>query len=206
MPGAPPATSTAPALYLLSSARLRGTSERIAGVTSRCSVSAGSSPMSATTTSPAWKRPGAIASPSLRPWNVTVSVARTAAPPTSPVDASTPDGTSTETTGAPAALTRSIVAAASSRGSPWNPVPKSASTITSACSTAVVSTASRPSSRRIRAAIRPSPPFEPPPQTTAIRRASGNRCITSRATAAPGALHQLRDLVALLRGSRLAAV
>ena len=84
-----------------------------------------------------------------------------------------------------AALIRPIVAAASARGSPWKPVPKSASTITSACSTAIVSTASQPSSRRMRAAIRPSPPFAPLPQTTAIRRASGNRCSTSRATAAP---------------------
>ena len=185
MPGAPPATSTEPALYLLSSARLRGTSARMSAVARRCAVSAGSSPMSATTTSPAWKRPGATASPSLRPWNVTVSAASTAAAAISPVDASTPDGTSTATTGTPAALIRAIVAAASSRGSPRKPVPKSASTITSACSTAVVSTASRPSSRRIRAAIRPSPPFEPPPQTTAMRCASGNRRSTSRATAAP---------------------
>ena len=74
--------------------------------------------MSATTASPVWKRPGATASPALRPWNVTVSVARTASPATSPVEASTPEGTSTETTGAAAALIRSIVAAASSRGSP----------------------------------------------------------------------------------------
>ncbi len=154
-------------------------------MTSRCSVSSGSSPMSETTTSPAWKSPGAAARPTLRPWNVTVSDARTASPATSPVEASTPEGTSTDTTGAPAALIRSIVDAASARGSPWKPVPKSASTITSACSTAVVSTASRPCSRKIRAAIRPSPPLEPPPQTTAIRRASGNRCATSCATAAP---------------------
>ena len=38
-----------------------------------------------------------------------------------------------------------------------------------------VSSASRPASRRMRAAIRPSPPFEPPPHTAAIRRASGKR-------------------------------
>ena len=79
---------------MLSSGRLRGTSVRIAAVASRFSVSACSSPMSATTTSPAWKRPGATASPSLRPWNVTVTAARTAAVAISPVDASTPDGTS----------------------------------------------------------------------------------------------------------------
>jgi hypothetical protein len=74
--------------------------------------------MSATTISPAWKRPGATTSPTLRPWKVTVTAARTASPAISPVEASTPDGMSTETTGAPAELIRSIVAAASSRGSP----------------------------------------------------------------------------------------
>ncbi len=41
--------------------------------------------------------PGATTTPSLRPWNVTVASARTAAPATSPVDASTPDGRSTAT-------------------------------------------------------------------------------------------------------------
>ena len=40
--------------------------------------------MSATTTSPAWKRPGATWSPTLLAWNVTVSDALTAAPTTSP--------------------------------------------------------------------------------------------------------------------------
>ena len=69
--------------------------------------------MSATTTSPAWKRPGATWSPTLLAWNVTVSDALTAAPTTSPVDASTPEGRSTETTGRPQALIRSIIAAAS---------------------------------------------------------------------------------------------
>ena len=55
--------------------------------------------MSATTTSPAWKRPGATAWPTLGAWKVTVSGASTAAPATLPVDASTPDGRSTATTG-----------------------------------------------------------------------------------------------------------
>ena len=63
--------------------------------TSRCSVSTSSSPMSATTTSPAWKRPGATWRPTFGPPNVTVAEARTAAPAISPVEASTPDGTST---------------------------------------------------------------------------------------------------------------
>ena len=82
----------------------RGTSARISGVTSRCSVSAGSRPMSATATSPAWKRPGATASPTFGPCIVTVTSARTAAPATSPVDAFTPEGMSTATTGTPAAV------------------------------------------------------------------------------------------------------
>ena len=73
--------------------------------------------MSATTTSPAWKRPGATWSPTLLAWNVTVSDALTATPATSPVDASTPEGRSTETTGNPQALIRSIIAAASGAGS-----------------------------------------------------------------------------------------
>ena len=112
-------------------------------------------------------------------WNVTVNAALTARPETSPVDASTPDGTSTDTTGAPESLMRSIRAAASARGVPWKPVPKRASTTTSAPSTASVSTASRPASRRTRAATLPSPPFEPPPQTTANRLAYGNTRMAS---------------------------
>ena len=87
--------------------------------------------MSATWTSPAWKRPGATTSPTLRPWNVTVAAAATAAPATSPVEASTPEGRSIANTGAAAAFIRAISAAASSRGSPAKPVPKSASTIAS---------------------------------------------------------------------------
>ena len=79
-------------------------------VTSRCAVSRGSSPMSTTMTSPAWKRPGPTTSPTLRPCIVTVTSASTAAPSTSPVEAFTPDGMSTASTGAPDALIRSIVA------------------------------------------------------------------------------------------------
>src|SRR5437762_689848 len=84
---------------------------------------------------------------------VTVTSARTAAPATSPVDAFTPDGMSTATTGAPAPLIRSISAAVSSRGAPFIPVPSSASTIRSGRS----STISRPSELRISPAIFPSP-------------------------------------------------
>jgi hypothetical protein len=118
MPGAPPTTRTLPAEYLLSRGLLAGTSPTMSRVTSAFAVSAGVRPMSATTTSPARYRPGATASPTLRPWNVTVSFASTAAPGTSPVDASTPEGMSTETTVTPEALIRSISLAASSRGAP----------------------------------------------------------------------------------------
>jgi hypothetical protein len=116
---------------------------------------------------------------------VTVRSARTATPSTSPVEASTPEGRSTATTGTPVPLIRSINAAASARGAPWKPVPKSASTTTSAPSGSSVSSASRPASRISLAATRPSPPFEPRPQTTANRLARGKAASVSRATAAP---------------------
>ena len=74
--------------------------------------------MSATTTSPARKRPGAISVPTFGPCIVTVTVACTQAPAISPVEAFTPEGRSTATTGLPVALIASIVRAASSRGSP----------------------------------------------------------------------------------------
>jgi NAD(P)H-hydrate repair Nnr-like enzyme with NAD(P)H-hydrate epimerase domain len=47
-PGVPPTTTTCPDVYLLPSGLRRGTSSRISLVTRACSVSAGSSPMSAT--------------------------------------------------------------------------------------------------------------------------------------------------------------
>ena len=147
--------------------------------------------MSATRTTPARKRPGATSSPTLRPWKVTVASARTAAPATSPVEASTPDGRSMANTRAPLVLIRSISDAASARGSPVNPVPKSASTITSgspsSVSPAFASTirVSRPARSRCAAITRPSPPFEPPPQTTVQRRASGNSSSAVSAAAPP---------------------
>ena len=87
--------------------------------------------------------------------------------------------------GAAASFIRPISSAASGRGSPWKPVPKSASTTTSYPSRSSVSSATCPASRSTRAATRPSPPFEPPPQTHAKLRAAGNASIASRATAAP---------------------
>ena len=60
-------------------------------------------------------------------WKVTVTVARTARAQTTPVEASTPEGTSTLTMGAPQALAASIASAIAPRGSPVKPVPSSAS-------------------------------------------------------------------------------
>ena len=62
--------------------------------------------MSATSTVPAWALPGLIHSPGLAAWKVTVTLACTAAAATSPVEASTPLGTSTLSTLAPAAAER----------------------------------------------------------------------------------------------------
>ncbi len=74
--------------------------------------------MSATSTVPEWALPGLIHSPGLAAWKVTVTWAWTAAPATSPVEASTPLGTSTLSTAAPAVSSASIARATSPRGSP----------------------------------------------------------------------------------------
>jgi hypothetical protein len=131
VPGVGPTTSTEPARYFVLVRSLRGTASSAVAGTSACSCSECTSPIGATCTEPAWKRPGATASPTFAAPNVTVAVARIAAPGTSPVEASTPEGTSTETTGFPLALISSIIRAASSRGSLRRPIPSSASTITS---------------------------------------------------------------------------
>ena len=86
--------------------------------------------MSITVTSPECALPGEIHSPGLAAWKVTVASARTAAPAISPVEASTPLGTSQAHTKAPpAALIAAIADRAGSRGSPLKPVPRMASTI-----------------------------------------------------------------------------
>ena len=84
---------------------LGGTRSRISSRTSRCrrlGLPRGRCRRSATV--PAWNRPGATCSPTFGPWKVTVAPASTAAPAISPVEASTPDGTSTATTGRPSAV------------------------------------------------------------------------------------------------------
>ena len=152
-------------------------------------------PISITSTRPAWKAPGATCSPIFEPWKVPVTSARTASPSTSPLEASTPEGTSQATTGASCALIAAMAPATGSRGAPENPVPNSASTTTpepssrsgangsggapgsrssiaagspeSSSTGATASTSTtRPSSRSSRATTRPSPPLLPLPITT----------------------------------------
>ena len=157
------------------------------------------------------------------------------APATSPVEASTPDGTSAATTGAAAALIASITPAAGSRGAPVEPVPSSASTIACApveplrprtagrvagqplellgarrpaASPAATRPARRPRARPARssrAATSPSPPLLPLPQTIAIR--PGRRALGDHAgEPLPRALHQLQRRDALALLDRPASV
>jgi hypothetical protein len=86
-------------------------------------------PMSITWTAPACALPGEIQSPGLARWKVAVAAARTAAPGTSPVEASTPLGTSAAITLPRAAPTSPITPATGSLGAPVAPVPRSASMI-----------------------------------------------------------------------------
>ena len=88
--------------------------------------------MSATTTRHAALRPGSTAVPSLRPWKQTVTSARTAAPTTAPVEPSTPDGTSSATIVPIGGRIASMAWATAPRGAPRKPVPRRASTTTSA--------------------------------------------------------------------------
>jgi hypothetical protein len=143
-PREPPATTTLPDVNLVELAPRRGTS---ASTPSPISAAQGSPaapsgmPMSITSTVPAWVLPGLIHSPGLARWNVAVRTAWTAGPATSPVEASTPLGTSAATTGAAAASIASIAERAGSRASPANPVPSTASTIAAAPSRRVASNA-----------------------------------------------------------------
>jgi hypothetical protein len=136
--------------------------------------------MSATCTRPAWNLPGATTRPTLRPWNVTVASASTAAPRTSPVDESTPDGTSTAKTRAGCAFIRSISPAASARGSPAKPAPSSVSPAFASTTRTCL-----PRASRCLAMIRPSPPFAPPPHTTVHECAPCISCAAASAASAP---------------------
>ena len=89
-------------------------------------------PMSTTRTVPERSAPGSSTEPTFAAPNATVRSAQTAEPSTAPVRPSTPEGMSAATTGARAALSASIASSQTPSGSPRKPVPKSASTATSA--------------------------------------------------------------------------
>ena len=130
-PREPPATSTWPEVNLVESGPRRGGSSSTPASISPPAggaVTPSGIPISATRSSPQWRLPGAIRWPSFAAWKATVTVASTATPATSPVEASTPDGMSAATTGASPALIASIASAAGDRGAPPKPVPKIAST------------------------------------------------------------------------------
>ena len=132
-PVEPPQTKTDPAANFVESWARWGTASSTAASISPTDGRTGAPsgmPMSITTVSPAWVLPGEIHSPGLAAWKVTVTWAWTALPATSPVDASTPLGTSQANTsaGPAAALMAAIAARAASRGSPSKPVPRMAST------------------------------------------------------------------------------
>ena len=135
-PGAPPITSTAPAVYFEPPTAFGQAAASVsAPVRSVAAVAWSASrgmPMSATTTRHAALRPGSTAVPSLRPWKQTVTSARTAAPTTAPVEPSTPDGTSSATIVPIGGRIASMAWATAPRGAPRKPVPRRASTTTSA--------------------------------------------------------------------------
>ena len=130
-PREPPARTTWPELNLVEPAPRAGARSRTLGSITPALGSAGAPsgiPIGATRSSPAACFPGAIRCPTLAAWKLTVRSAATAAPSTSPLEASTPEAMSQATTGAPQSLIAAIAAAAGSRGAPLKPVPKIAST------------------------------------------------------------------------------
>src|SRR5215203_795651 len=104
VPREPATTSRAPAEYLWAGSAVRGIFPRreAASVqTTEGSTSAsGGMPISTATTSPACSRPGEITHPTFTACAQTVRSADTATPCTSPFAPSTPEGTSTASTGA----------------------------------------------------------------------------------------------------------
>ena len=154
MPGEPPTTSTPPASYFEPVGERRGTSARSAalhaqgprgpGERDRAGRSAAPPPR------PQQPRPGSIAVPSVRPWNASVSAASIAAPSTRPLRAVHParhvERDDRRRRGRWRAST-SASAAPSSR--PRKPLPKSASTITSASSGARSGTPNAAAAARI---------------------------------------------------------
>ncbi len=156
----PASTPSTPRRYLSDSAVGLGSS---AATSAACSARAagspsqGPSPMSASSTVPAWLAPGSMSRPGFQVPKVTVTSARMAAPATTPVSASTPLGRSTATTMAPSWRARSVRSASSAAGGlspPRPPMPSSPSMIRSARSMAARSSAGpmRPPARRRAAA------------------------------------------------------
>ena len=179
-------------------------------------------PISATTTGPHNCRPGMSRCPGLRRKKVTVRVACTARPFTSPVSPSRPEGTSTASTGLAAALTAAIIRAAAPSTGRDRPAPKIASMIRSApamtsgangsisraqreamaaASPRSVSLSPRrqsrtatPASAMSRAATKPSPPLLPGPQSTTIEPSAGSMRRASSATARPACSISVRPV------------
>ncbi len=197
-PREPPATTTWPDVNFVPAASRPGTSAWTRAVSRPASGSIGAPggiPMSMTRSSPRSCLPGAIQWPGFARANVAVADARTLTPAAAPVDASTPLGMSAATAGASRTAIASIASAARPSGSPRNPVPKIASTMTAASpspatvkgscspsrrrrfsaaspryssgSASVRTRTRRPSWRSSRPATKPSPPLLPFPQTTA---------------------------------------
>ena len=157
-------------------------------------------------------RPGSSRCAGFLRKKVTVSVARTAAPITSPVVPLMPLGRSTASTGAPLALIASIISCGSPFTARLRPAPNSASMINAgfpiACglngstgyfqpraadaaspcrlsrSHSRMTETSRPRAASSAAATKPSPPLLPLPATTTIGPASA-RSIAASATAWP---------------------
>src|SRR6059058_74595 len=96
----PVATPATPRVYLSESLPGCGHHSRMSSAVGTWSAggTSGSSPMSTSSTMPAWAAPRPTSRPGLRQPKVTVTSAVTAAPSTAPVSASTPDGTSTAMT------------------------------------------------------------------------------------------------------------
>jgi hypothetical protein len=184
-PREPPTTSTVPARVLVLVGAAARDRARISAVTRRCSVSDVLEPMSATTTSPAGKRPARPRAPTFGACIVTVTVASPHAPATSPVEAFTPEGRSTATTGCRCVdrrdRARRILARLAVEPGAEERVDDDVRLLDRASSDV------RAACRRLEhsRAIRPSPPFAPPPQTrrTAARR--GSDASPPRPTARP---------------------
>src|SRR5262249_54614907 len=96
----PVASPTTPRAYLSDSRPARGHQARTSSrsASRRHGSTAGDSPMSTRSTSPARPAPSPTSRPGFRQPKVTVTSASTASPGTAPVSASTPDGRSTATT------------------------------------------------------------------------------------------------------------